>query len=66
MVQTWQSVKVTDESLESFGRVGTARSAGPYDSAPEKKGDPVVKMLDVQLDGDDEPTAFELAQLTPL
>ena len=61
--QSWQSVKVIDESLEDHGRVGTVRSASEY---TEGKGKDAKEFVDVQLDNDTEPTQFEISQIGPV
>lgn len=65
MFQSWQSVKITGEDLEAHGRTGTVRSAGVYQGEGDKKGE-VVDLVDVQLDGDTEPTTFQADQVEAL
>ena len=57
---SWQTVKVTDESLESHGRAGSVRSASEYD---KKEGKTTRSVVDVQLDGDTELTVFGADQV---
>lgn len=64
-MQSWDSVKVVDTDLESFGKAGTVRSAGPYEADGDKKGEK-VQMIDVLIDGDAEPTAFRVEQVAAI
>ena len=64
-MQTWDSVKVIDKTLESFGRVGTLRSAGLHDGPPDRHGNS-VKVIDVLLDGDTVPIEFRADQVAPV
>lgn len=54
--QSWQTVKVIDESLETHGKVGVVKSASEY--AHDGK-----TLVDVQMDGDTELTVFEASQV---
>ena len=64
-MQTWDSVKVIDKTLECFGRVGTVRSACLHDGPPDRHGNS-VKVVDVLLDGDTVPIEFRADQVAPV
>ena len=70
-MKTWDSVKVIDKTLESFGRVGTVRSAGLHDGPPDRHGRPErhgdsVQVIDVLLDGDTVEIEFRADQVAPV
>ena len=57
---SWTTVKVTDETLESHGRVGRVTSASEYDLT---EGKTTRSVVDVQLDGEDDVTVFGVDQV---
>ena len=60
-MRSWDSVKVTNEALEAHGRAGRVTEAEPSTAKDEKE-----PHVDVQLDGDSEPTRFAVADLQVL
>jgi hypothetical protein len=53
---SWQTVKVTDQGLQSFGRAGRVTSASEYKDGKKE-------VVDVLLDDDKDPTVFEVSQV---
>lgn len=64
-MNTGDSVKVIDETVASFGRVGTVRSAGLHDGPANRHGN-CVKVIDVLLDGDTVLIEFRADQVAPV
>ena len=63
-MHTGDSVKVIDETVESFNCVGTVRS-GLHDGPADRHGNS-VKVIDVLLDGDTVPIEFRADQVAPV
>ena len=64
-MHTGDSVKVIDETVESFGRVGTVRSAGLHDGPADRHGN-CVKVIDALIDGDTVLIECRSDQLAPV
>jgi hypothetical protein len=60
---SWTNVKVTNDKLEHFGRVGTVRSGQPYKVKGEKDG---AEHVDVMIDGETELVSFKVSDLAVL
>lgn len=64
-MKTGDCVKVIDETVESFGRTGTVRSAGLHDGPADRHGN-CAKVIDVLLDGDTVLIEFRADQVAPV